>query len=77
MLIGHRNLHHALSTNGTVVILPKFEEKTVLEVIQRVCSVVSKASIPLLTFQPVQSDFQPYRAAYDDCSSLFFARLQL
>lgn len=51
MLIGHRNLHHALSTNGTVVILPKFEEKTVLEVIQRVCSIVFKVSIPLLTFQ--------------------------
>ncbi|OXG43526.1 AMP-binding protein [Cryptococcus neoformans] len=29
------NLHHAMSTNGTVVILPKFEEKTVLEVIQQ------------------------------------------
>lgn len=77
MLIWHRNLHHAMSTNGTVVILPKFEEKTVLEVIQRVCLIESKLSIPLLTFQSVQSNFQPYRPPYDDCSYSFFARLQL
>ena len=77
MLIWHRNLHHALSTNGTVVILPKFEEKTVLEVIQRVCPIESKLSIPSLTFQSVQSNFQSYRPAYDDCPSSFFPRLQL